>query len=106
MLGAPNQPELASETRSFDAGFGERSYTILNLHTTLSSKLGAAFSRGSTNDFNDVLFLLRKSPLEISTNISPHLDAVQRQAFCDEYRRKFPGKDRELLYLKRVLRLV
>jgi hypothetical protein len=53
-LGAPDNPQAASEVITSPAALGARTYIVLNIAAIMGSKLGAFFTRSCDNDFTDI----------------------------------------------------
>ncbi|EGD94149.1 hypothetical protein TESG_01673 [Trichophyton tonsurans CBS 112818] len=78
-LGAPDDPESASEIVLINTLTGEQKYPVYPL---LVSKLGAYFGRRKMSDFNDIMFIIHKYPLRVY-DVREQLNREYRQAFVD-----------------------
>ncbi|KAH7314338.1 hypothetical protein BKA65DRAFT_121040 [Rhexocercosporidium sp. MPI-PUGE-AT-0058] len=92
-LGAPGNPQTASEVITSPPALGSRPYTVLNIAAIMNSKLGAYFARSSDKDFADIQFLLTRYPQEI-WSIRAQLNQNHRQAFVNAFASTNPPQAR------------
>ncbi|KAF2490757.1 hypothetical protein BU16DRAFT_565687 [Lophium mytilinum] len=85
-LGAPDNPQTASETVSVTTSVGPKQYLVLDILNTMISKLGAFFARGAINDYNDLVFLILRYAEQIYA-IRAQLNQAHRQHFVTTYAR-------------------
>lgn len=86
-LGAPESPEQGSESLSSVTSRGQRAYTHLKIPWIIASKFLAFFARGSTNDYDDIVYLCNHFSADVIT-IRPQLSSNQRETFMRAYKRE------------------
>ncbi|KKZ59965.1 hypothetical protein EMCG_00805 [[Emmonsia] crescens] len=89
-LGAPDNPQAASEVVSIQTHLGTKSFPVLDIVNIMSSKLGAFFGRGSLNDFGDLIFLVENFAEKIY-NVRTQLNQNHRQVFVNMYAQRDKG---------------
>ncbi|CZR54900.1 uncharacterized protein PAC_04785 [Phialocephala subalpina] len=110
-LGAPDNPQAATEVINSTTSLGPRAWPALDLPTVMNSKLGAFFARGGgnprSNDYQDILFLINRY-MEPIYNIRSQLNATHRQEFVNAYARANAGPQRmgQVKKIKHVLGIV
>ncbi|KAI1936512.1 hypothetical protein LOZ66_004487 [Ophidiomyces ophidiicola] len=83
-LGAPSDLGPSSEVVGITTETGPQTFSILNIKSILSSKLGGYVARASSNDFTDIQFLILTFPEKVY-EIRAELDQSHRQHFANMF---------------------
>lgn len=89
-LGAPTNTLAASETITGATDRGSRTYRLLDIKHLLAAKLAAFAARGSSNDFDDLLWLLNSQYNAEIRGLSGTMPLEQRRALMAAAERKKP----------------
>jgi hypothetical protein len=105
-LGAPDNPQKASENLNIETVLGPRKYPVLNIERMTKAKFSAFCSRASTTDHMDVVFLIQNFADGVIA-ACPQLNEEHRRGFAKEYsrRNRGPGNFARVLQVKQLLGL-
>ncbi|KAE8151181.1 hypothetical protein BDV25DRAFT_139079 [Aspergillus avenaceus] len=105
LLGAPDDPSVASESLTAEVFGSRREFMLLDIRSILIAKLSAFYARTFENDYQDLVFLGERMGARVYA-IRQQLNEEQRRIFIDEYiRRNDPNEDR-IQYMKHVYGIV
>ncbi|USP72977.1 hypothetical protein yc1106_00251 [Curvularia clavata] len=102
-LGAPDHPQTSLEVVDYNTDMVQKQFPVIDLLSSMASKLGAFYSRQGPNDYRDLTFLITKYPEQVFA-IRNQLNATQRQYFVAAFART--NTDNAIIRVKHALGIV